>query len=59
MTTRIILSNDKKCYEVLYSVDGVNYKLHKGGFKNIDTAIKESTTIMGSLRLFRDIFQKK
>lgn len=58
MTTRIILSNDKKFYEVLYSVDGVNYKLHKGGFKNIDAALKESTSIVGSIRLFRDILSK-
>ena len=58
MTTRIILSNDKKCYEVLYSLDGVNYKLHKGGFKNLDEAIKESTIITGSIKLFKDILLK-
>ena len=29
MTTKIILSNDKKYYDVWYSVDGLNYKLHR------------------------------
>lgn len=58
MTTRIILSENKKHYEVFYSVDGVNYKLHKGGFKSIDAAIKESTIITGSNRLLRDILLK-
>jgi hypothetical protein len=55
MTTKIILSNDKKYYDVWYSVDGLNYKLHKGGFKSIDSAIKESTIISGGQRLLRDI----
>ena len=58
MTTKIILSNDKKSYEIFYSLDGVNYKLHKSGFKSIDSAIKESTIITGSLRLFKDILLK-
>jgi hypothetical protein len=59
MTTKIILSNDKKYYDVWYSVDGLNYKLHKGGFKSIDSAIKESTIISGGQRLLRDILLKK
>jgi hypothetical protein len=59
MTTKIILSNDKKYYDVWYSVDGLNYKLHKGGFKSIDSAIKESTIISGGQRLLRDILLRK
>ena len=59
MTTKIILSNDKKYYDVWYSFDGVNYKLHKGGFKSIDSAIKESTMINGTQRLLRDILSKQ
>lgn len=58
MTTRIILSENKKYYDVWYSIDGVNYKLHKGGFKSIDSAIKESTIITGSNKLLRDILMK-
>lgn len=57
MTTKIILSEDKKYYDLWYSVDGVNYKFHKG-FKSIDLAIKESTIISGSERLLRDVFSK-
>jgi len=59
MTTKIILSNDKKYYDVWYSVDGTEYKLHKAGFKNIDSAIKETTRIFGAQRLLRDILLKK
>jgi hypothetical protein len=59
MTTRIILSDNKKCYDVWYSIDGVNYKLHKGGFRSIDSAIKESTMISGTQRLLRDILSKQ
>jgi len=59
MTTRIILSDNKKYYDVWYSFDGVNYKLHKGGFKSIDSAIKESTMINGTQRLLRDILSKQ
>jgi hypothetical protein len=58
MTTKIILSNDKKCYDVWYSVDGLNYKLHKAGFKGIDSALKETTKIFGAQRLLKDIFLK-
>lgn len=58
MTTKIILSDNKNYYDLWYSVDGVNYKLHKSGFKSIDSAIKESTIITGSLRLFKDILLK-
>ena len=58
MTTKIILSDNKNYYDLWYSVDGLNYKLHKSGFKNIDSAIKESTIITGSLRLFKDILLK-
>jgi hypothetical protein len=59
MTTKIILSNDKKCYDLWYSVDGLNYKLHKSGFKSIDSAIKESTIISGTQKLLRDILLRK
>ena len=58
MTTKIILSNDKKYYDVWYSNDGTEYKLHKAGFKNIDSAIKETTKIFGAQRLLRDILFK-
>jgi hypothetical protein len=58
MTTKIILSDNKNYYDLWYSVDGLNYKLHKSGFKSIDSAIKESTIITGSLRLFKDILLK-
>jgi len=58
MTTKIILSNDKKCYDLWYTVDGLNYKLYKSGFKSIDSAIKESTIISGTQRLLRDILLK-
>ena len=58
MTTKIILSDNKNYYDLWYSFDGVNYKLHKSGFKSIDSAIKESTIITGSLRLFKDILLK-
>jgi hypothetical protein len=43
---------------VWYSVDGLNYKLHKGGFKGIDSALKETTKIFGAQRLLKDIFLK-
>ena len=59
MTTKIILSNDKKYYDVWYSVDGLNYKLHKEGFKSIDSALKETTKMFGAQRLLRDILSRK
>ena len=58
MTTKIILSENKKYYDVWYSVDGLNYKLHKAGFKGIDSALKETTKIFGAQRLLKDIFLK-
>ena len=58
MTTKIILSPSKRTYDVWYSNDGKAFVLHKS-FKSIDEAIKETTIINGSLKLFKDVLQNK
>jgi len=58
MTTKIILSPSKRTYDVWYSNNGNTFVLHKS-FKSIDEAIKETTIINGSLKLFKDVLQNK
>ena len=58
MTTKIILSPSRRTYDVWYSNDGNAFVLHKS-FKSIDDAIKETTIINGSLKLFKDVLQNK
>ena len=58
LKTRIQLAADAKSYEVWYSKDGKSYNLHKDGFKNQESALKETTIINGASRLLRDIFKK-
>jgi len=59
MTTKIILSPSRRTYDVWYSNDSKTFILHKRGFKSIDEAIKETTIINGSLKLFKDVLQNK
>jgi len=58
-TTKIMLSDDKKSYEVWFSKNGQTYCLHKKGFKTLDDAVKETTTIEGGLRFLKDCLQLK
>jgi len=58
MTTKIILSPSRKTYDVWYSNDSKTFVLHKS-FKSIEDAIKETTMINGSLKLFKDVLQNK
>ena len=57
MTTKILLSANKITYDVYYSNDGKYYTLHKGGFKSIDDAMKETKIICGSYKLLKDVLQ--
>ena len=54
--TKVELSPSGKTYDVWYSVDGgQSFELHKRGFKSIDDALKETTSINGHYRLLRDL----
>lgn len=56
LSTKVILSpTDKNTYDILYTTNGVDYKLHKGGFKTLEDALKETTIINGGLRLLADV----
>jgi hypothetical protein len=52
---RVQLSEDGETYEVWYTNNGTNYSLHKGGFKTLDEAVKETTIIYGHTRLLQDL----
>jgi hypothetical protein len=54
MTIKINLSPNKDTYQVMYSLDGKNYLLHKG-FPTLDEAMKEVTRISGSIRFLNDM----
>jgi hypothetical protein len=58
-TTKIMLSDDKKSYEVWFSKNGQTYCLHKSGLKTLDEAVKETTIINGGLRFLKDCLQLK
>ena len=45
MTTTIKLSPNNKTYEIWYTNNGTDYKLHKKGITTIDEAMKETTII--------------
>lgn len=59
MTTTIKLSPNKKTWEIWYTNNGADYKLHKKGITSIDEATKESIIIKGSSRLLDDLVCKK
>ena len=55
-STKVILSStDKNTYDILYTNNGKDYKVHKSGFKSIDEALEETTIINGALRLLQDV----
>ena len=58
MTTTIKLSPNKKTYEIWYTNNGTDYKLHMKGITSIDEAMKETTIIKGSSRLLNDLCKK-
>jgi hypothetical protein len=58
MTTTIKLSPNNKTYEIWYTNNGTDYKLHKKGITSIDDAIKETTIIKGGIKLLRDLCKK-
>jgi hypothetical protein len=56
LTTRVILSpTDKNTYDILYTNNGKDFKVHKKGFKSIEDALQETTIIKGSLKLLDDV----
>ncbi len=56
LSTKVILSpTDKNTYEILYTNNGKDFKVHKSGFKSIDEALEETTIINGALKLLRDV----
>lgn len=58
MTTTIKLSPNNKTYEIWYTNNGTDYKLHKKGITSIDDAIKETTIIKGGIKLLRDLCKR-
>jgi hypothetical protein len=59
MTTTIKLSSNNKTYEIWYTNNGTDFKLHKKGITSIEDAMKETTIIKGSSRLLNDLVCKK
>lgn len=60
LSTKVILSStDKNTYDILYTNNGKDYKVHKSGFKSIDEALEETTIINGALRLLQDVSKCK
>lgn len=60
LTTRVVLSpTDKNTYDILYSNNGKDFKIHKAGFKSLDEALEETVIIKGSLRLLDDVMSAK
>jgi hypothetical protein len=59
MTTKITSSSDKSSYDIHYTCDGVNYKVHKKNIKSLDDAIKETTIVNGSFKLLSDVMKGK
>ncbi|MEY4573495.1 MAG: hypothetical protein RLZ10_2785 [Bacteroidota bacterium] len=57
MKIKITLSPNKNSYQVMYSLDGKNYLLHKG-FATLDGAMKEVTRVSGSIRFLNDFHKK-
>jgi hypothetical protein len=57
MKIKITLSPNKNSYQVMYSLDGKNYLLHKG-FPTLDGAMKEVTRVSGSIRFLNDFHKK-
>lgn len=56
--TRVILSpTNKNTYDILYTNNGKDFKIHKTGFKSLEEALEETTIIKGSLRLLGDVFK--
>lgn len=58
MTTTIKLSSNNKTYEIWYTNNGTDYKLHKKGITTIDEAMKETTIIKGGIKLLRDLCKR-
>ena len=58
MTTTIKLSSNNKTYEIWYTNNGTDFKLHKKGITSIDEAMKETIIIKGSSRLLSDLCKK-
>ena len=59
MTTKVETPDNGKSWNVLYSNNGKDFKVHKRGFKTMDEAIKETTIINGSFKLLKDVLQNK
>lgn len=60
LSTKVILSStDRNTYDILYTNNGKDYKVHKSGFKSIDEALEETTIINGALRLLQDVSKCK
>jgi hypothetical protein len=56
LKTRVVLSpTEKNTYDILYTNNGKDYKIHKSGFKSLEEALQETTIINGSLRLLNDV----
>jgi hypothetical protein len=56
LSTKVILSStDRNTYDILYTNNGKDYKVHKSGFKSIEEALEETTIINGGLRLLQDV----
>jgi len=57
MTTKVELTDDKKLWNVLYSNNGKDFKVHKT-FKKFDDAMKETTIINGGIKFLKDVLQQ-
>ncbi len=60
LTTRVVLSpTNKNTYDILYTNNGKDYRVHKSGFKSLEEALEETIIIKGSLRLLGDVMANK
>lgn len=58
LATKVILSpTDKNTYDILYTNNGKDFKVHKAGFKTLEDALRETTVIKGSLKLLDDVMK--
>jgi hypothetical protein len=56
MKTRVEFCPSNNKWNVMYSTNGITFKLHKS-FKSIDDAIKETNIIKGGMRFLKDVLQ--
>ena len=57
MTTKVETTDNGKSWNVLYSNNGKDFKVHKT-FKKFDDAMKETTIINGGIKFLKDVLQQ-